>query len=978
MVVGAPQDDVGANGSQGSVYVYVLTHGVWVLQAHLFASDGAAGDLFGTSVAIDGDTAIVGAPLAAVGADPDQGCAYVFVRGGATWTQQATLTLAAGAAHDQFGWSVAVSGDRALVGAPHDYPAAPAHGSAHSFVRTHATWTLEKTFKGVSDGDQTGNSVALAGTVAAIGAPAATADGHTGQGLVRTYTFASGAWGTPVVLTAAAGAAGDSFGQSVAFSGKTLIIGATLRDVSGHADQGAAYVFVDGLAGWTEQAMLTASDGTAGNYFGDSVAIDGDTVLVGARRSLSEQGSAYVFTRTGSTWTQRVRLTGPGGASGDDFGRAVAIGAGTAVVGAPLDNVGSATNQGSVTVFTGIGATWTPVAWLSGYGPEEGPWFGDSVAVSGDTLVVGAAHDTLNSGSGAVYVFVRNGTVWTLQARFAGSDSRMGDNFGASVALAGDALVVGAPWHDASANSAGAAYVFTRSGGTWTQQAKLVASDPAGFDFFGESVAIRTSAVVVGAPGKEVLPFNHAGAAYVFERSGVTWSERAKLTAPDNFDDGGFGESVAISGSTVIVGARGRTVADVAQAGGAHVFTKSATWAWQATLTPPVVYEGADCGTAVGVQDDRAIITCPGAPAGTIVEAGTVHFFARTGVAWTQTSSLAATSPEHYGRLGAALAFEGGTAVVGASRTAGNTGAMFVFTSVDGTWRELQRLQAAGGRTNDLWGSSVALSGDLAIGGTNSAPVAGLDFSGYAAVFGGLCQFAPTPATISPGAAGATQVVTVSAGSSSCAWSTTSNAAWLTFIPPGTGTGSGAVTVQAGINTGPARTGTLTIANQTLTVNQASGCTFTLASSATSVGTIGGSGTVGLAASNAACPWTAESNAPWLFVTSAANGTGSTTVTYSVLPNTGPARTGTLTIGGQTFTVTQASGCTYGLTATSASVVAAGGTATVGITASDAACAWSARSNVAWVSITSAKSGVGPATLTYVVATNPVPPARAR
>ena len=122
----------------------------------------------------------------------------------------------------------------------------------------------------------------------------------------------------------------------------------------------------------------------------------------------------------------------------------------------------------------------------------------------------------------------------------------MGDNFGASVALAGDALVVGAPWHDASANSAGAAYAFTRSGGTWTQQAKLVASDPAGFDFFGESVAIRTSAVVVGAPGKEVLPFNHAGAAYVFERSGVTWSERAKLTAPDNFDDGGFGESVAI------------------------------------------------------------------------------------------------------------------------------------------------------------------------------------------------------------------------------------------------------------------------------------------------------------------------------------------------------------------------------------------------------------------------------------------------
>ena len=324
------------------------------------------------------------------------------MRSGSTWSQQQKLTFAGGAAYDQFGWSVAVSGERLLMGRLDDYPASPAPGAAHCFVRSVGTWTFEKTFTGVSDNDQTGNSVALTSTVAAVGAPAATAASHAGQGLVRVYSNASGAWGAPTVLTAAAGAAGDSFGQSVAFGEKTLIVGATLRDVSGRANQGAAYVFVSGLTGWTEQATLTASDGAAGDYFGDSVSIAGDTILVGARQRQSGQGAAYVFTGGGSTWTQRARLTGPGGAAGDDFGRAVALHAGTAVVGAPLDNVGTAADQGSVTVFTGSGATWTADAWLSGYGPEAGPWFGDSVAVSGDTVVVGASHDTVTSQSGAV------------------------------------------------------------------------------------------------------------------------------------------------------------------------------------------------------------------------------------------------------------------------------------------------------------------------------------------------------------------------------------------------------------------------------------------------------------------------------------------------------------------------------------------------------------------------------------------------
>ena len=541
------------------------------------------------------------------------------------------------------------------------------------------------------------------------------------------------------------------------------------------------------------------------------------------------------------------------------------------------------------------------------------------------------------------------------------------------MALVGDTLVVGAPWHDSAASNGGAAYVFTRSGGTWTQQAKLTASDAASLDFFGESVAIAAGTIVVGARGADVAPVADAGAAYVFEPSGGTWAQRGKLVAPARAIRDGFGSSVALAGTTVIVGAPARD-SGAADAGAAHVFTKPAgTWTWQATLLPPVVEEFSTCGRSVAVQGDTALMGCPGATVGTTDDAGAVHVFTRTGTAWAWTQSLAADEPRFREWLGTALAFEGDTVVAGASGASSQAGALYGFTRVAGTWRQVQRLQAAGGRAQDFWGSAVGLSGDLAVGGTNSAPVAGLDFSGYAAVFTGLCLFSIDPASVSVSAASGSRVVAINAGQSSCAWSTTSNAAWLTFDGPGTGTGDGAVTTRIAANTGPARSGTMTIAGQTFTVNQASGCAFTLAAAEAPAGAGGGAGAVSFTATNTACPWSAASNVGWMSVEPPSSGAGSSSITYSVLPNAGPARVGTLTIGGRTFTVNQASGCTFGLTATSASVVAAGGAASVGITASDAGCAWSARSNVAWVTITSAKGGVGPTTLTYSVAPNPAP-----
>ncbi len=973
LVVGAPFDNVGANGDQGAAYVYVLTGNAWVLQARLLASDGAAGDQFGQSVAVDGDTIIVGAPYDDVGGIVDQGSAYVFVRSGTTWTEQQRLTVA-GAAVDMFGWSVAVSGDRVLVGAPlDDVGASENQGTAFSFTRSHGVWSLEDTFKGGGAQERNGYSVALSGTVAAIGAPMATANAHAEQGVVRLFAYVAGSWTGPVTVTPAAGAANDRFGVSVDFGKESLIAGAYQRTVAGHTLQGAAYVFTAGPAGWAEQAILASSDGASGDLFGVSVAIDGDTALVGAPQhdpgGSSNQGSAYVFTRSGSAWTERARLNGAGGAASDDFGRSVALVAGVAIAGAPLDNVGPDPDEGSVTVFTGAGTAWTRVASLTGVGAEES-WFGEAVDVHYDTAIVGASYEDVgaNARQGAAYVFVRNGLTWSLQARLVAGDGAAEQHFGASVAVEGDIAIVGT----SPLNHSGAAYVFVRSAGTWAQQAKLTA--PVAGSNFGSAVALSGTTAVVGAPWEPVDGSLRVGAAYVFVRSGTSWPQQARLAAGEGAEFDLFGGAVSVSGNTALIGADQDYVGPL-RSGSAYVFVRSGTsWSQQAQLVATDGNTNWLFGEAVAVSGDAALVGAPGAPGG-----GAAYAFSRSGTTWTQQEKLVPEGTDILDAVGKAVALSGEMALVGAQGRdvdgASAKGAAFAYVHQGGSWVPVGTLTHAGGGTSDQFGTSVALHGDLAVAGAPFDTASGLG-TGSAAVFSGLCQFTITPSAIAPSAASGSQFVTVDAAQSVCAWSTSSQAAWLTVDPPATGTGDGAVTIRYTANTGPARTGTMTIAGETFTVNQAGGCTFTLGATAAPSGAVGGNGGVSFTASHAACPWTAASNVPWMSVTPPDTGTGSGAIAYAVLPNAGPARSGTLTIAGQTFTVNQEGGCSFSLTPSSATAVAAGGTSTIQVSASDAACAWSASSNVAWLSAPLGNGGVGSATFTWAAAGN-LGPARA-
>jgi hypothetical protein len=355
-------------------------------------------------------------------------------------------------------------------------------------------------------------------------------------------------------LTAFDAATGDYFGFSVALYSDTAVVGA--RNKTSHT--GAAYVFVRSGTTWTQQAELAASDASIGDMFGWSVALAGPTVVVGAPYKNGSVGAAYVFVHSGTTWRQQVKLTASDGGAGDRFGYSVALAGSTAAVGAAAWN--SAT--GATYVFVRSGGAWFPQAKLTASDGGSGDQFGYSVALSGSTAVVGAPGWT--SGTGSAYVFVRSGTTWSQQAQLAASDAIGGDNFGWSVAVYGGTAMVGAASKSAST---GAAYVFVRSRSGWSEQAELVASDATAGDYFGAAVALYKSTAMVGPPGKA----SFSGATYTFVRSGTIWSQQAELTGSDTATGDRFGRSVALTGSTAVVGAWGNS----SSTGAAYVFILS-------------------------------------------------------------------------------------------------------------------------------------------------------------------------------------------------------------------------------------------------------------------------------------------------------------------------------------------------------------------------------------------------------------------
>jgi hypothetical protein len=347
--------------------------------------------------------------------------------------------------------------------------------------------------------------------------------------------------------------AGDAFGTAVALSGNTALIGAPNDQAVGATRTGVAYVFRGQGTSWTLEARLTAPDPNADDFFGSSVALYGETAVVGAQgddiTSGADAGSAYVFVRSGTTWSFQQKLEASDGALGDAFGASVAVNTNTCVVGALFDD-DAGSSSGSAYVFDRVGTTWTESAKLAASDAAGSDLFGSSAAFDGSTIVLGAPGEAV--ATGAAYVFTRPGRTWMEDAKLVASDGVNGDRFGVT-AVQGDTLVIGA---EEALSFAGAAYVFTRSGTTWSQQMKLVAPDGIVGDRLASSVALDDELLALGAPGHDAVQAS-AGGAYLFRRVGTAWSFDRKLLGSDSTSVNLVGGAIGVAGGTIVVGGAG-------------------------------------------------------------------------------------------------------------------------------------------------------------------------------------------------------------------------------------------------------------------------------------------------------------------------------------------------------------------------------------------------------------------------------------
>jgi FG-GAP repeat len=383
------------------------------------------------------------------------------------------------------------------------------------------------------------------------------------------------------------GGSGEQFGEAVAVSGRTLVVG-TINHTAGSMgiEQGAVYVFTEPASGWAharQVAILKAPRGQSEEAFGRSVAISGTTIVVGAPvREVGKhthQGAVFVYVKPASGWrsaSPTTELTAAGGAANEFFGESVAISGNSALVGAPGRKVGKHAAQGAVDVFSAprlVGAgTPRQMTELTAPDGQANDALGISVAVSGSTVVAGADVHRVgeNAEQGVAYIFAKRATGWgnaRETAQLSDEAGGVGELFGRTVAIRQNTVVVGAPDHGGGNVEQGAAFVYVKPASGWhgslTQTAELTASDSGRGDQFGGALAISGGLIVAGAPGHTTGKNTEQGAGYAFVKPAHGWTtttETGELNASGGAAGDKLGLSVAFSGDTILLGAPDRAV----------------------------------------------------------------------------------------------------------------------------------------------------------------------------------------------------------------------------------------------------------------------------------------------------------------------------------------------------------------------------------------------------------------------------------
>ena len=706
----------------GAVYVFTTTNGTsWSQQTKISSPNATAADWFGSGLAgavdisDDGTTIIVGAYN-----DTGNGAAYIFKRSGSTWTQKKRLVASDAASNDRFGWNVAISGDATtgIVGATNDTATNAGDGTAYVFIAGYsATYSDTLTFTpgtGITlTTNATTDTVTIAGTAAGLDSAGATAliDSSYVQARQTTYDFLDSAEAISLidssyvqarqtkytnadftdsafvttqinsVIDAAPGAL-DTLNELAAALGDDANFSTTITNqIADKLDSAGAIALID-------SSYVQARQGAGGNDSATTIAlIDSSYVQtrqitpVSSFNTISVTGQTDVgadttaLDWTSATDTQAFQQTG--NASGDGFGSSISIDGDYMIVGAPQVNP---TNTGAAYIFYNNGSTWAQQAALTSGNSDIQGMAGTSVAILGDHCWVGMRGHS--SSRGKIQAYSRSGTTWTAGSSFTGSAT--GVYLGENMHMDGNSMIVGEPYNNylgSSPQYAGKAYVYTRSGSTWSLEATLVSGDTTGI-YFGRGVDIHGDTAVVAAHGSSGGGTD-AGAFYVFTRSGTTWTKRATINGAAAHQY--FGKRITVfegPSLTTIAVSRQSSASDV------RIYTGSgSTYTLQQTIPAP------SGNHSLGVLSLRLDKTAASDGNYLIIGAqgawntqGKAYIYSRSGTTWTLANTLDGFTlgPNNNDQFGGAVEIQNNTVAVGASgysTNASNHGAAYIVTA---------------------------------------------------------------------------------------------------------------------------------------------------------------------------------------------------------------------------------------------------------------------------------------------------------
>lgn len=621
-----------------AVFVFGRSGPNWVLHATLRPLNPVAEPRFGSALGISGDDLFVTSP----GVGGSTGRAYVFRRVSGAWPTVASGTLASGTVGEtSFGASLAVSGDRMVVGAPESTGIATQRGAVYLYERSAGQWVPQGTIdvtnsSGLSETRDFGRAVAIDDDNVLVGAPESIANG-TAQGAVFAFQVTGATWsqnGAPLRRPSAMPGESVRYGSAVAVSGQRALVGAyESNDLSW---RGAVYALMRGSE-WENDGAWMPDTGTDQEAFGYAIAMNDTRAVVGAPLADSflatpAIGAVYIYIaeptmQNGSAiWRREVMLRLPDGAARDQFGYRVVVDGDTMLVAAPLQERGLQDVAGGVRVYLRRNGHWVFDSVLPGPSNATlGDWFGWSIALKGDIAVVGAMHVDVNApDDGAVYVYRRTESVWSLDAILTSPDGGHAyDNFGSAVTIdvqSQHRILVGAWRGDvAQSQDCGAAYLFEYNGVFWMPRAMLYPDVRQDLSLFGASLALTGNRAFVGAPQQDVGGAVDAGALHVFDASDGNWRSRAMISVPsvpssgDNFAAALSVQQRGVS-DTLMIGAPGAIVGN-RHGGGVFRATwsglQSGNYLVTALPTPPTVRDGDRLGAAIAIHDEHVLVGAP-------------------------------------------------------------------------------------------------------------------------------------------------------------------------------------------------------------------------------------------------------------------------------------------------------------------------------------------------------------------------------